>query len=148
MRRIDRSIAEHGGDRGVLLRELDEVLDRLVASKALNDDLYATSKVTRLVKHGSSRSQIRGKLGGMGVTAATVDEKLEAIREEGVDPELAAVCAHVRRRRLGPYRIEGERAAQRAKDLARLGRAGFSYGLATAALNLTVDEVEDRLLRG
>ena len=49
---------------------------------------------------------------------------------EAADPDLAAALAFARRRRLGPFRPQGERAARRLKDLAALARQGFAADLA------------------
>ena len=49
-----------------------------------------------------------------------------------------------RRRRLGPFRRAGERAAMRGKDLAALARAGFSYPIAKRILDAATPEELER----
>jgi regulatory protein len=46
----------------------------------------------------------------------------------------------VRRRRLGPYRPQEERAARRQRDLGALARAGFSFDVARRALEISAGE--------
>ena len=50
-------------------------------------------------------------------------------------PALAAARRTARRRRLGPWRGEDQRAARREKDLAALARAGFSYSVAKTVID-------------
>lgn len=74
-----------------------------------------------------------------------MDAALETVDEP--TGELAAACALVRRRRLGPYRPAGTRAAHRQKDLAALARAGFSLDMARKVLAAGNPEALERLLR-
>lgn len=148
MRRVDKSILASGGERAVLAAAVDATLDRLVEEGALNDEIYARDKVRSLVRRGVSEAGVHQRLASRGLGGDRVRAGLEAVRESGADPALSAVCAFVRRRRMGPYRIDdGARIAQRTRDLAALGRAGFSYALARRALDMaTVEEVEALLL--
>jgi len=52
-----------------------------------------------------------------------------------------AALALIRRRRLGPYRDSATRADFRAKDLAALARAGFSYDLARRVIEAETQDV-------
>ena len=49
--------------------------------------------------------------------------------------ETAAAHIAARRRRLGPWRREQDRATSRQKDLATLARLGFSYAVARAVID-------------
>ncbi|MGH6947427.1 MAG: regulatory protein RecX, partial [Kiloniellales bacterium] len=51
------------------------------------------------------------------------------------EPELKAALAFARRRRLGPYRAEPDRAGRRERDLAALARQGFAYELARRVID-------------
>jgi regulatory protein len=73
---------------------------------------------------------IRTRLRAKGVPSEIVDQALENLAEERDEPDLDAAVAYARKRRLGPYRIQGARADNRERDLAALGRRGFSYGTA------------------
>ncbi|HVK65693.1 MAG TPA: RecX family transcriptional regulator, partial [Polyangium sp.] len=75
----------------------------------------------------------RAALSAQGIAAATIDA---ALAGEDAEVELDAARAFVKRRRLGPHRASAEaREAEREKDLARLGRAGFSFAVALRALS-------------
>ncbi len=113
----------------------------------MNDAAYAEARVRRLVRRGVSVGAVRQHLAARGVGSALVADGLEALRAECADPARSAACAYVRRRRLGPFRTDPEeRARLRDKDLAALGRAGFSYAIAREVLGSTVEEVEARIL--
>jgi regulatory protein len=78
------------------------------------------------------------------VAPALVKEGLDELRGQGIDPTWAAVCAFVRRRRLGPCRPDPtQRAAERERDLAKLARAGYSYDIARKVLDLAGPEELD-----
>ena len=146
MRRVDQSIAVHGGDRRMLEEAADQVLDRLEAAGSLDDAAYARGKARSLVRRGVSAPVMRARLAGKGLGEGDVREALSAVAEEaGGDPSWAAACAYVRRRRFGAYRGEGRRDA-RGRDLAAMARAGFSFALAARALDASVEDLEESLL--
>ncbi|HYD68683.1 regulatory protein RecX [Azospirillum sp.] len=132
MRRVDRSVQEHGTDREEAARWVDDLLARYQRSGLLDDAGYARMKAESLHRRGASTRAIREKLAAKGVARDAVDGALDRVREdvEGGDLDLAAALALARRRRLGPYRAPESRAAFRDKDLAALGRAGFAYEIA------------------
>lgn len=60
--------------------------------------------------------------------------------------ELKAAARLVRRRRLGPLRPRADRAEHRERDLAVLGRAGFSFEVARKVILVESDEALDALI--
>jgi regulatory protein len=112
---------------------VDRVLDRLVADGHLDDAKYARAKADALARRGASRLAIRAKLFGKGV------------RHVPEVDELAACCAYVRKRRLGPFRTgDAGGAGDTTRDLARVCRAGFPPRLARKVLAMDVDEIRTR----
>jgi regulatory protein len=83
---------------------------------------------------GGSTRAIAFKLRTKGLDASTMDSVFEAERATPGNAELTAARALVKRRRLGEFRPEAERAAERRRDLGVLARAGFSYETSVAAL--------------
>ncbi|MCA9558512.1 MAG: RecX family transcriptional regulator, partial [Myxococcales bacterium] len=75
------------------------------------------------------------KMRQRGLPADLIDAALEAADAEVEDPDLAAAARYARRRRLGPFRPAEARAERREKDLAALGRAGFSYAIARRVID-------------
>jgi regulatory protein len=139
--RRDEAAAETG-------RALVETLiERYVQSGLLDDKRYAEAKAAGLARAGASRYRIRGKLRQKGVAAARIDDALAALDERGEGSELAAACALIRKKRLGPYRPPAARAQFRNKDLAALSRAGFALGLARRLLGASDVEALARMAR-
>ncbi|MBI2235862.1 MAG: regulatory protein RecX [Magnetospirillum sp.] len=127
MRKVDRSLAHWGGERPEAARMVDAVLARLAGLGYLDDAAYAAAKVRGLHRRGTSGRGIRAVLAAKGVAAEQADAALGTLTDEAPDPELAACLTLARRRRLGPFRKPEAQAAFRDRDMAALGRAGFSW---------------------
>jgi regulatory protein len=147
LRRVARAARAHDSDPAAGERLVDEIIARYLRSGLLDDRAYATSQAASLRRRGASRHGIRGRLAQKGVARDLVEDALGS-DAEARSSELAAACALVRRRRLGPCRAEGDRARFRQKDLAALARAGFDLGLARRVLALTDAEAVAALERG
>jgi regulatory protein len=129
MRRIDRAARA-----GVIEREdgrarVAEVVERLRARRLVDDTAYADGRVRSLSRQGRSRAVIARTLAAKGVDSDAIDAALAALADSG-ETDVQAAVRFARRRRLGPFRPAKERAARRDRDLAALGRAGFSYEVA------------------
>lgn len=152
MRKVARSTRD-GGEADAELqaqtgaRLVEELIARYLQSGLLNDRAYAEQKAASLQRRGTSRFSIAGKLVQKGVASELVSDALGTLEESGAS-ELAAACALVRRRRLGPYRAPGKRAEFGQKDLASLARAGFGLDLARRVLKAPDVEALERLARG
>lgn len=148
MRRVARSAEAHGTDVREGERVVDDLVARYLRAGLLDDRDYAAHQAASLRRRGGSRHAIRGKLALKRVASALVDETLDALDLGQGDGELAAACALVRRRRLGPFRPETARILHRQKDLAVLARAGFSLALARRVLGARDAEDLAALERG
>lgn len=141
MRRVDRAIRAHGGERVEMAAWVDALIARLIASGALNDARYAAARAATLRRKGKAPPRIRAALRAKGVSAenaavASPDE----LHPADEDAALAAALAYAKRRRLGPFRPSErlsddrrERLARWQKDLAAMIRAGFAYDVARRA---------------
>lgn len=135
MRKVNRAAEFHGDDPAQGAALVEALLARYRASGLLDDAAYAGAKSRSLHRRGSSGRAIRQSLAQKGVGAEVIDAALSDLAEEaGEDRELAAARNYARRRRLGCWRPEESRADHRDKDLAALGRAGFSWAIAVKAL--------------
>ena len=67
MRRIDRAIRTHGGDRAEMAGWVEELIGQLVASGAINDTRYAAAKAASLRRKGRAPARIRAVLRAKGV---------------------------------------------------------------------------------
>jgi len=153
MRKVARAaqIGEEGGEEGEAeagVRMVDALIARYLEKGLLNDRAYAAQAASSLARRGASRYSIAGKLAQKGVANDLVTQAIAELDEKGGSSELAAACALVRRRRLGPYRAPDKRPDFREKDLASLARAGFSLDLARRVLRAKDVEALERLARG
>lgn len=140
LRKLERSLAHHGGNREAALAQLEEVLAKLARLGYLDDRAYAETKTRALHRRGGSLRVIRATLSAKGVDPDSAEAAVSELVEQTGDPDLAAAIALARRRRLGPFRAEAKRADFRNKDLAALGRAGFSWE--TCRMVVEADSVE------
>ena len=136
-------------DEREALAEARTLIDALVAryrdSGLVDDAAYAGAQARSRLRRGQSLRTIRAGLAAKGVDADDTTAALEALREDGGDPDLAAACAFARRRRLGPFR-RGD--GDRAKELAAFARAGFARAAAEAVLGCADAAEVEALGRG
>jgi len=145
MRRVERAARAGISDRDEGRRLVAELVERYRARGLLNDQTYAEGRARSLLRQGRPRAAIARRLAAKGVAPEAIDSALASLRDEAANPDLAAVIAFARRRRLGPYRLK-DRDAFRDKDLAALGRAGFSYDLARRVLEADSPEALEAML--
>ena len=141
LNKVRRSAEAHGTDAEAGAAFVRGLVDRLQGSGILDDRRYAEGKAQSLRRKGGSARAIRAALAVKGVARETVETALITADEEsvGAEADLAAARRFAERRRLGPWRAK-DRAAHRLKDLAALGRAGFSYDVARRVID---GEAED-----
>jgi regulatory protein len=114
------------------------VADRLEAAGAVNDAVFATQRARSLKRAGKSARAIGAHLGAKGVPP----ELAAAAAQTDAPAELAAAALHLRKRRMGPFRLRETSPETRRRELGSLARAGFAHATAAAALGLTRDEAE------
>ncbi|MFL5343310.1 MAG: regulatory protein RecX [Hyalangium sp.] len=129
VRKVDRSLRFHGGDRAEALGWVEALADKLIRNGLINDKAYAEQKAQSLRASGRSARVIVQKLRMKGVAPDVVTQKLaEATAEVSED---AAARIWARKKRLGPFRRDAQtRRENRQRDLAALARAGFSFSTA------------------
>ena len=138
LRRAAPALKAHGGDKAEIATWADEIVARFERTGIVDDARYAATRVASLARLGKGPGKIRTILRAKGVAPALINE-LVAELDEDEDQTLKAATAYAQRRRLGPFRKDKvpaeERRNQESKDLAALGRAGFSYAIAKRALS-------------
>jgi len=147
LRKVARAAEAGMADRGEGARLVEELIERYLAAGLLDDRAYAAQKGASLHRRGTSRYGIGGQLAKRGVPRELIAATLGDLADSGSD-DLAAACALVRRRRLGPYRPAAERETQHRRDLAALARAGFSRDVARRVLAAPDPATLERLARG
>ena len=147
MRRVLKSALHHETDVEEGRRWIDDVVTKLQNTGYLDDRQYTETRIHSLYARGLSLRAIRMKLSEKGVPADIVMEAVEMLCEESKNPELQAAITTARRRKLGPYRVRGDRQENRERDLASLARGGFSYDIAVTVVDTTtVEELEDHII--
>ena len=141
LHKVRRSSEWHSTDAEAGAAFVRALIERLRRSGILDDRRYAEGKAMSLRRRGGSGRSIRAALAAKGVAGEEADRAILTADEGGVsdDADLAAARRLARRRRLGPWRVK-DRAGHRLKDLAALGRAGFSFKVAKAVIDGESDE--------
>lgn len=129
-RKVERSARLHGTDRDAGFAEVERIVARLAASGIVDDGRFAEGRAASLFRRGASRRAIAVKLAQKGIGDAEIATALAGLDALADDPELSAAAAYARRRRIGPWRSDADRARCRDKDLACLARAGFASAIA------------------
>jgi regulatory protein len=147
LRKIERSARAHGTDRDQGAAWIEALIERYRRAGLLDDRLYAEARTASLRRQGRSARAIAERLAQKGVGREVIDEALAPTRTPA--DELAAAARLARRLRLGPYRLAADRDEQRGhrlRDLAALGRAGFSYETARKVVSAESPEALESLI--
>ena len=138
MRKIDRAVRYHGGEAADWAPAVAALVERFVESGILDDRRYAEGRARSLFRQGVPARAIHRRLAMKQVAAADIEAAIAATAEEAGlgqaasrdEFDLRAAIVQARRRRIGPFGPQAGREDRRARELAALGRAGFSYDLA------------------
>jgi regulatory protein len=139
MRKAERSLAHHGGERDAAASLVDGVIAKLAGLGYLDDRAYAQAKAAGLHRRGKAAGAIRAALAAKGIDADTTADAVLPL------DDLAAAVNLARRKKLGPFRADTLRTAMRERDLATLGRAGFPYEIARQVVEAADAEELDEL---
>ena len=137
-RRIDAWARQAAGEDDVRERasaakaSVGGVIARLVELGLLNDAAFAETRARGLALSGRSHRAIAARLMAKGIAP----EHARAVLPEG---ELVSALILARKRRIGPFRIA---AADHARELGVLARAGFPRDVAMRALAMPAEEAE------
>ena len=113
---------------------IEDIVQRMQELGYVNDKRYAQNTFRRLQNSGKSTRFIAGKLKQSGISADTINELVEEQENTTDEMDLNAAQRLVRKKKLGYLRPMEEQELMHKKDLAVLGRAGFSYEIASQAL--------------
>ncbi|MBQ4084377.1 MAG: RecX family transcriptional regulator [Alphaproteobacteria bacterium] len=123
---------EISNDVSVWIAEIVKEMEKL---GYVNDKRYGENLQRRLLSGGKSVRLISGKLKMAGLTDDLIDEIQEETNKTADELDLESATALVRKKKIGFLRPEELRKDFYKKDLAVLGRAGFSFEIAKKALS-------------
>lgn len=142
MRKIDKSCRHHKEqDREACEAMLDALIPKFQDLGLLNDDAYIRGVVTSCRRRGLSSAKIRQKLTQKGITHNLIEEAINQYDEENESGDFPAALTFIKKKKLGAYDIENKKDYQ--KSLAMMARAGFQYGIADKALNMSAEQIEE-----
>ena len=112
--------------------DLDSVVGRLADLGYVDDSAFAMSKSRSLSARGYGARRLRESLRAAGVAEEDSQDARELAEAEAVE----AALRFARRRRLGPFGSDVADRATRERAIAAMVRAGHSFGLSRAILEL------------
>lgn len=109
---------------------IENVVRQMVSLGYVNNERYAETQIRVLCQQGRSEAFIRKKLARDGISVSILNRFLKA---NDMLSEVDRAVLWLKRQRKGGYRSATDNKAV-PKDLAALGRQGFSYAVANKAL--------------
>ena len=109
---------------------IEEIIKRVQELGYIDDQRYVQNQIRTMSNAGKSARFMMMKLLQNGIDSDLIDEVLNATESD----DLTRAKLLVKRKKLGYLRPENIQADFYKKDLATLGRAGFSYETARRAL--------------
>jgi regulatory protein len=145
MRRVRRSAQYHNTNPEEGAEIINELISRFIRIGLLDDLQFAQVRATGFRRRGLSERAIRAKLLERGIALEVINQSLELLEDDNKNSELTAAIIYSQKRCLGAFRETLDELNRfREKDMAKLGRAGFSYHIAHIIINAeTSEELEE-----
>ena len=121
---------------------IDIVLSDLEKSKFINDKFYSETKAKSMIRRGNSINKIRSYLIGKGIKGDFIKETVSKIQDENSDQDFFSAIKICKKKRIGPARVNDNRALFYKKDISLLARNGFDFETSKKIMDL---EKEDYL---
>lgn len=149
MRKIQKSCHHHEDqDMEECITLLDELVVKFQNLSLLDDDAYLKGMITSLRRRGLSSMQIGFRLQQKGYARNDISVELKKHDLDEYDTEdkgdIYSALIFARKKRLGPYDIENKKFPEKA--LATMARAGYSYDIAKKTIEMSRDELEEKLM--
>lgn len=141
---LHRKVRERGWSESVPPPDVDALAERFAERGYVDDASYALSKSRSLSGRGYGKARLMQSLRVAGVG----DDDAEAARAYADNEALAAAVRYAQRRRIGPFAAQSPDPKARDRALAAMVRAGHSFALSRAIIDLRpgapvdVDELE------
>ncbi len=147
-RKIDKSCRHHvEQDREQCLVWLDKLTEKFQELALLDDAAYLKGMVTSLRRRGLSSMQIKMKLQQKGYNQDEVMNELSQYDQDEFQTDqngdIYAALIFARKKRLGPFDKDNRKTPEKA--LATMARAGYSYDIAKKTIEISDEELEEKL---
>jgi len=119
---------------------IDVVLSDLEKTKFISDKFYSETKAKNLIQRGSSINKIRSYLISKGINDKYIKETIGKINENNEDQDFFSAIKICKKKRIGPSRIEDNRALFYRKDISLLARNGFNFETSKRVMDLKKDD--------
>ena len=143
IRRLLKRWEDGGGAVEVSEDDITHLIKKCSNRGYIDDQRFAEVRITRWYRGGQPQRLMRQKLRAEQLDEAVISAAFAAFHANHSDtPELLeyeAAMHYARKRSIGPYR-RNERANWRERDLAKMGRRGFSFDVAQKVIDHQEDD--------
>ena len=94
------------------------------------------------LRRGYSLNKINQSLRNKGIDNKYINQSIDKIKEDEIEPDFVSALKLCKRRRIGPLRPGANRELFYKKDMGILARGGFSYELSKRVLDLETVEFQ------
>ena len=115
---------------------IEEIVQNLEKNKFIDDEIYSDSKARMYLRRGYSLNKINQSLKNKGIDNEYINNSINKIKEDKIEPDFVSALKLCKRRRIGPVRPGANRELFYKKDMGILARGGFSFELSKRVLNL------------
>ena len=133
---LERKLRERGWDDSVPQPDLLEMISEFARLGYVDDDLFASARVTSLLKRGYGANRLNIALRHAGISA----EKAASAARIDTDSAHEAAMNFARRKRLGPYGPPLDDPKVRKRAVTAFLRAGHSYEIVRRILATDSDD--------
>ena len=145
-RKIKEADSRVSEDPSIHQNWIDEAVQYAKTYGGLDDEKFALNLAKSLKRRGIAKKAARLKLKQKKLESHHVQAALQQAyepEEQLVDPNLYAACVTAKKKRLGPWGPTSVDYPTFQKQLAKLARRGFSYGIAQQVLKASLEEAEE-----
>ena len=115
-------------DKYDLYNSIENIIEYLEKNNFIDDNIYASSKITTFFRQGKSKIFIKSYFQQKGIDKDITNQSFEKFEQENPNWEYESAKIFVRKKRLSNH-ID-----KREKDLSKLARAGFNYEISRKIL--------------
>ena len=129
LKRIKKYVWEDKESQKQYHKEIMSIINELEKNNIINDEIFADSKIFEYLRLGKSNLSIRYNLLKKGINKECVDKIFIKLKNENPDYELEAAIIFAKKKKLDFGDLNNK-----DKNLSKMARAGFNYGIALKVL--------------